>query len=146
VGSMLSFFFVDTIGGGTVEDGRTAATTTLIVLGLCFILLLERGPGREHITIQSYMLAMIAGLGALYAAILAIEPVRTFFELEILTAGNWFLALLSVALGLLVAAAGWRLPYIQELEEPEGEAQPDDDVPGPTHTPRTEDFARVRER
>ncbi len=146
VGSMLSFFFVDTVGGGTIEDGRTAATTTLIVLGLCFILLLERGPGREHITIQSYMLAMIAGLGALYAAILAIEPVRTFFELEILTAGNWFLALLSVALGLLVAAAGWRLPYIQELEAPEGEAQPDDGVPAPTHTPRTEDFAQVREQ
>ena len=122
VGSMLSFFFVDTVGGGTVEEGRTAATTTLIVLGLCFILLLERGPGREHITIQSYMLAMIAGLGALYAAILAIEPVRDFFELEILTAGNWFLALLSVAIGLLVAAAGWRLPYIQELEAPADEA------------------------
>ena len=88
---------------------------------------------------------MIAGLGALYAAILAIEPVRTFFELEILTAGNWFLALLSVAIGLLVAAAGWRLPYIQELEAPPDEAPPDDGVPAPTHTPRTEDFARVRE-
>ena len=53
--------------GGSLAEGRTAATTTLIVLGLCFILLLERGPGREHITIQSYMLAMVAGLGALYA-------------------------------------------------------------------------------
>jgi hypothetical protein len=49
--------------------GRTAATTTLIVLGLCFILLLERGPGREHITIQSYMLALVACLGALYALV-----------------------------------------------------------------------------
>ena len=141
--SMLSFFFVDSLFGGTVEEGRTAATTTLIVLGLCFILLLERGPGREHITIQTYMLAMISGLGAVFAAILALEPVRDFFELEMLSAGQWFLALLAVAVGLLVAAAGWRLPYVQHLEVPEGDEPPDDGVPAPTHTPHTEDFAQV---
>ena len=115
------------------------------MLGLCFILLLERGPGREHITIQSYMLAMIAGLGALFALILAAEPVRNFFELEMLAAGQWFLALLCVAIGLLVAAAAWRLPYIEELEQPEGGAPADDDVPGPTHNPHTEDFAKLQQ-
>ena len=141
--SMLSFFFVDSLFGGTVEEGRTAATTTLIVLGLCFILLLERGPGREHITIQTYMLAMISGLGAIFAAILALEPVRDFFELEMLSAGQWFLSLLAVAAGLLVAAAGWRLPYVQHLEIPEGEETPGDDVPAPTHTPHTEEFTKV---
>ena len=121
--SMLSFFFVDSLAGGTIEEGRTAATTTLIVLGLCFILLLERGPGREHITIQSYMLAMIAGLGALFAA----DPrdrarCATSSSSSCSSAGQWFLALLCVAIGLLVAAAGWRLPYVQHLEAPEGEA------------------------
>ena len=55
--------------------GRTAATTTLIVLGLAFVLLLERGPGREHIAIQSYMLGMIIALGALFA--LMIGPPRS---------------------------------------------------------------------
>src|ERR687891_1221545 len=114
VASLLSFYLVDI--GGSLEEARTAATTTLIVLGLCFILLLERGPGREHITIQSYMLAMIAGLGALYALGLAAEPVRDFFELELLSAGQWFLCLLSVAAGLVAAAAAWRIPYIQRLE------------------------------
>ena len=74
LGSILSFFLVDTVFGGSLEAGRTAATTTLIVLGLAFVLLLERGPGREHIAIQSYMLALVAGLGALYAGILAIAP------------------------------------------------------------------------
>ena len=83
---------VDKIFGGSLAEGRTGATTTLIVLGLCFILLLERGPGREHITIQSYMLAMVAGLGALYALVLAAGPVREFFELELLSAGQWFLS------------------------------------------------------
>ena len=102
------------------------------MLGLCFILLLERGPGREHITIQSYMLAMVAGLGALYALALAAAPVREFFDLELLSAGQWFLCLLSVAAGLVLAAVGWRLPYIQELEapaEPPPEPRPGADGP-----------------
>ena len=37
------------------------------------------------------MLALVAGLGALYALILAAAPVRYFFDLELLSAGQWFL-------------------------------------------------------
>ena len=143
VASMLAMFFVDSLGGGTVEEGRTAATTTLIVLGLCFILLLERGPGREHITIQTYMLAMIAVLGALFAAVFAMAPVREFFELELLSAAQWFLSLLAVAAGLLVAAAGWRLPYVQHLEAQDGQPEADDGIPAPTHKPQTGEFTQV---
>src|SRR5918992_3873261 len=116
--SILSFFAVDTLFGGTLEDGRTAATTTLIVLGLCFVLLLERGPGREHIAIQSYMLALVAGLGALYALALAAGPGRDFFDLAPLFAGPRVLSMLSVAVGLVLASALWRLPQIQSLEAP----------------------------
>jgi magnesium-transporting ATPase (P-type) len=116
LGSILSFFLVDTVFGGTLIAGRTAATTTLIVLGLSFVLLLERGPGREHIAIQSYMLALIAGLGALYALILAAAPVRNFFEMALLSASQWFLALLSAAVGLTIASVLWRLPQIEALE------------------------------
>jgi magnesium-transporting ATPase (P-type) len=130
--SILSFFLVDTVAGASVNAGRTAATTTLIVLGLAFVLLLERGPGREHIAIQSYMLAMVAGLGALYALFLAAAPVREFFELEILDATQWFLALLAAAIGLTIASVIWRLPRIEALEapvedeeEPRGKAEPD---------------------
>ncbi len=141
VGSLLSFFLVDTVFAGTLTEGRTAATTTLIVLGLLFILLLERGPGREHIAIQSYMLALVAGLGALYALVLAAAPARDFFDLELLSAGQLFLCLLSVAFGLVLASAMWRLPAIQELEIPEtdGSIQSTEeiDVPGPTHVPAT---------
>ena len=144
--SLLSFFLVDTIFGGTIEEGRTAATTTLIVLGLCFILLLERGPGREHIAIQSNMLAMVAGLGALYALVLAAGPVRDFFELEILSAGQWFLSLLAVAAGLAMASVAWRLPQIQRLEAPDIEPGTETDVPQRTHQPRTSEHAAVPER
>ncbi len=118
LGSILCFFLVDTVFGGSLEAGRTAATTTLIVLGLAFVLLLERGPGREHIAIQSYMLAMVAGLGALYALILAAAPVRDFFEMSLLTASQWFLALFCSAVGLTIASLLWRLPQIERLEAP----------------------------
>jgi magnesium-transporting ATPase (P-type) len=121
LGSILSFFLVDTVFGGTLEAGRTAATTTLIILGLSFVLLLERGPGREHIAIQSYMLALVAGLGALFALILAAAPVRDFFEMALLDASQWFLALLSAAAGLTIASLLWRLPQIEALEAPASE-------------------------
>jgi len=117
-GSILCFFLVDTVFGGSLEAGRTAATTTLIVLGLAFVLLLERGPGREHIAIQSYMLGMVVGLGGLFAGILAIPPLRSFFEMEMLTSAQWFLALLSAAVGLAIASVMWRLPQIEALEAP----------------------------
>ena len=119
IGSILSFFLVDTVAGASLEAGRTAATTTLIVLGLCFILLLERGPGREHIAIQSNMLAMVAALGAVFAGILAIAPLRDFFGLVLLSAPEWFLALFSAAIGLTLASLLWKLPQIERLELPE---------------------------
>jgi hypothetical protein len=121
-GSILSFFLVDTAAGGTLEEGRTAATTMLIFLGLSFVLLLERGPGREHISIQSYMLALVVGLGAIFAGSLALAPVRDFFEMAVLTGGQWFLALLSAAAGLVLASVLWHLPFIERLEE--GEPEP----------------------
>ena len=133
LGSILSFFLVDTVAGGTLEEGRTAATTTLIVLGLSFVLLLERGPGREHIAIQSYMLALVAGLGALFALGLAAAPVRDFFEMTLLSAGQWFLALASAAVGLIVASVIWRLPQIQRLEAPETRVE--GEGPAPIHIP-----------
>jgi cation-transporting ATPase E len=119
LGSILSFFLVDTVAGGTLAEGRTAATTTLIVLGLAFVLLLERGPGREHIAVQGYMLVMIISLAALFALILGIEPVRDFFDMVLLAPGQWFLSLFAAAVGLIIASAMWKLPQIERLEVPE---------------------------
>ena len=121
LGSILSFFLVDTLAGASLDAGRTAATTTLIVLGLAFILLLERGPGREHIAIQSNMLAMVAALGAAFAGILAIPFLRDFFDMVLLSAPEWFLALFSAAAGLIIASGLWKLPQIERWEVPAGE-------------------------
>jgi cation-transporting P-type ATPase E len=117
--SIVSFFLVDTVAGGTLAEGRTAATSTLIALGLAFILLLERGPGREHIAIQSNMLGMVMALGGAYAGILALPFLREFFDLVLLGPGEWFLVFLSVAIGLAIASAMWKLPPIERLEMPE---------------------------
>jgi hypothetical protein len=72
---------------------------------------------------------------------LAAGPVRDFFDLKILNAGQWFLAMLSAAAGLLLASAAWRLPVIQRLESPEPQAEepespePQVHMPPATHTP-----------
>jgi magnesium-transporting ATPase (P-type) len=136
-GSLASFFFVDTVFGGSLEEGRTAATTTLVVLGLGFVLLLERGPGREHIAIQSYMLALVAALGALYALVLAVEPMRDFFDMTRLGGGQLFLALLSAAGGLVLASVVWRLPAIERLEEEAPELRKVERQAAPAPTPPT---------
>jgi P-type E1-E2 ATPase len=133
--SLASFFLVDTVFGGSLEAGRTAATTTLVVLGLCFILLLERGPGREHIAIQSYMLALVAALGALYVLALTVPPIREFFDLVQLDGGQVFIALLSAAAGLVLASVVWRLPVIEQLEE--RPPSPDEAPTGPVTAPLT---------
>jgi magnesium-transporting ATPase (P-type) len=137
VGSLASFFLVDTVFGGSLEEGRTAATTTLVVLGLGFILLLERGPGREHIAIQSYMLALVAALGALYALVMAVPVARHFFELTQLGGGQLFLALLSAAGGLVLASVVWRLPVIERLEEDAPRDEMVERESGRTPTPPT---------
>jgi cation-transporting ATPase E len=131
--SLTSFFLVDTVFGGSLEAGRTAATTTLVVLGLCFILLLERGPGREDIAIQSYMLALVAALGALYALALAVPVVRGFFDLTPMGGGQLFLALLSAAAGLVLASVVWRIPAIEQLED--RPPRPDQAPTGPVTAP-----------
>ena len=119
--SILSFFLVDTVAGASLEAGRTAATTTLIVLGLAFILLLERGPGREHIAIQSNMLAMVLGLGGA----LRRDPRRSPRSARILRTGaarrdrNGSWRCFSAAIGLTIASLIWKLPQIEGLEVPE---------------------------
>ena len=83
---------------------------------------------------------MVSALGALFALILAAGPIREFFDLELLSAGQWFLSLAAVAAGLVTASALWRLPFIQHLEaeenggeELEATTPAGDALPEPTH-------------
>ena len=64
------------------------------------------------------MMAMFAGLGSLFAGILALDPLRQVFEMSFLTAAQWFFALLAAAIGLTIASLMWRIPLFQEWESP----------------------------
>ena len=66
-------------------------------------------------------------------------PIREFFELALLTAGQWFLSLVAVATGLVIAGLGWRIPQIQALDAPVAETPRPESGPEPTHTPRTQE-------
>jgi hypothetical protein len=74
---------------------------------------------------------MVAALGALFAAVLAAAPVRDFFDMKLLAGGQWFLALLCVAAGLLLASVLWRLPQIQHLEDAPRDRRRGEDVVHP---------------
>ena len=67
---------------------------------------------------------MVAGLGALFAGILAVPQLREFFEMSMLGAPQWFIAMLAAALGLVAASLMWRLPRIQAWEVPDESAIP----------------------
>ena len=62
---------------------------------------------------------MVIALGALFALMIAAAGPRTFFELEMLTSTQWFLALLSAAIGMAIASLLWRLPVIERWEAEE---------------------------
>jgi hypothetical protein len=61
---------------------------------------------------------MILILGALFAGILALAPLREFFEMEMMNASDWFLTMLCAGIGLTIASALWRLPQVERLEAP----------------------------
>ena len=54
----------------------------------------------------------------------ALDPVRQVFEMSFLTAAQWFIALLSAAIGLTIASLMWRIPLFQEWESPSEDRTP----------------------
>jgi len=78
-------------------QARTAATTTLIVIGLYLVLALEAtGPKRA-----GWVALLCGALLASYAALLALPPLRSFFELEVPRPAS----ILMIAVGAAIAIA-----------------------------------------
>ena len=82
-------------------EARTTATTTLVILGLYFVLVLEASTTRRAFSVGM----LCALLFAAYVVVLAYEPTRSFFALA--WPGIW--GIVAVAGGSLLAIAGLTL-------------------------------------
>jgi cation-transporting P-type ATPase E len=81
-----------------VLEARTVATTTLVVIGLYLVTVLEAAGRRRGSVVTSLCL----GLGAVYLAVLVFEPARDFFALSAPTLP----ILLTAVSGAVLAAIG----------------------------------------
>ena len=131
VGVLASYLFALNTLALRLIEARTVAITVLIVLGLYLILVLE-ATGLRRRTIVSLATAALAGL---YVAVLAIPPVRRFFELAppdlaiaATAAGGALLSLFALGLSGFTPGAGASLA---PLEPADGRAQSDGAGPTP---------------
>ena len=122
LGSILSFFLVDTVFGGSLEAGPHRGDDDPDRARPQLRAAAERGPGREHIAIQSYMLALVAGLGALYRADPRRRPGARLLRNGPAQRDPVVPRPARRGVGLTIASLLWRLPQIERLESVDGTA------------------------
>ena len=122
LGSILSFFLVDTVFGGSPR-GRAHRGDDDADRPRPRLRPAARARARAASTSRSRATCWRWSPASAPSSrwILAAAPVRDFFEMELLSAAQWFLALLSAAVGLTIASVLWRLPQIERLESPAGD-------------------------
>jgi cation-transporting ATPase E len=81
-----------------LAEARTLATITLLGLGLVILLVVSR-------PIVPWKIALAGAMGGLYAIVMAVPFSRTYFELNIPTAGDWLGPLIAVVAGGAIIAA-----------------------------------------
>ena len=89
-------------------EGRTVATSALVLVGLYLILALEGTRGRRGRLVA----LMCGGLAALYAAALALPPTREFFELAVPS----FEIVATAVVGASIAVAGLEVMGLRREE------------------------------
>ncbi|HBU03834.1 MAG TPA: magnesium-transporting ATPase, partial [Acidimicrobiaceae bacterium] len=67
----------------SLAEARTAATMTLLAIGLTILILVSR-------PLKPWKLGLAAAMGASYALVMAIPFGRTYFELDLPTATAWY--------------------------------------------------------
>ena len=99
LGVLSSFLVTLNVLDAGIVEARTVATTVLIVVGLYLILALEATGG----TRDRWVGLLCGGLLLLYGVVLALPGMRSFYELEIPSAGGWLAAILGsgMAIGFL---------------------------------------------
>ena len=66
----------------TLAEARTAATVTLLALGLVILLVVSR-------PVRAWKLVLVAAMGLSYGAVVAIEAGRQYFEMDMPPASAW---------------------------------------------------------
>jgi len=98
LGVLSSYLFALDVVGRPLVESRTVATTTLVLIGLYLVYVLEaRGPWTRRISVLGLCLAMLA----LYALAVVAPPGRSFFALSLGPALPASLAGAAFAAGLL---------------------------------------------
>jgi len=100
LGTVAAYLFALNVVGLGVEEARTTAVSTLVVVGLYFVFALEASTRARAMAVGLLCLLLLAA----YAAVLAVGPLREFFALVV--PGIWALVAtlggVSLAVGALV--------------------------------------------
>ncbi len=96
-----------------VPTGRTVALVVLVLTGLYLVLLLE-DEAMQHSRVRAHSVLLLMGvLLAGFVAVFLIEPVRSFFALEVLGFVEWLLALVAFAFAVGVfGLLRFRIPFV----------------------------------
>jgi cation-transporting ATPase E len=112
-------------GTGDVEVARTALTTATVFCGLVLILFVEpptpAWAGGDALSGDWRPTLLAVGLLGLYLLIVAVPPLRGFFELAPLRPADYGLLAAVVAVWALVLRFIWRADLLERLLAPEGE-------------------------
>ena len=98
LGVVAAYLFALNVVGLDVEEARTAAVSTLVAVGLYFVLALEAATRARAMAVGLLCLVLLA----LYVVVLAVEPLREFFALVV--PGVWAWGATLGGAGLTVGA------------------------------------------
>jgi cation-transporting P-type ATPase E len=101
--TMIAYLAVADVRGHDVVEGRTAAMTVFVAVGLYLLLVLDPDRMQESRAYATVVVALAASLGAAYLAVLGSRAMREFFALTV--PGPWAVVVM-VATSL---AAVWAL-------------------------------------
>lgn len=101
VGTLIAYEIARRASSVGLDEARTAATMTLLGLGLVILALTAR-------PLELWKLALIAGMAGLYALVLLVPFGRNYFQLELFPAWLWLICLVAAAVGgALIVLATW---------------------------------------
>jgi cation-transporting ATPase E len=101
--TLAAYLAVANVRGHSLEEGRTAAVTVFVAVGLYLLLVLDADRMQESRRHAGLVVALAAALGGAYLAVLGSEQARTFFALTV--PGIWGVLVIVV----VTVAAFWTL-------------------------------------